>query len=119
MALTNQSRTATTVQKPDHGSAFGDLQSIEADLRNVLDKLHVPDISSKIVDSDNWGRRKKLLKLTINTLQRLYNGESVGGISARSRDFDTGPGSPSNALSLNEPSYAGKDALADYMDRFR
>jgi hypothetical protein len=95
------------------------LQSIEGHLQNLLDALHVKGTGHII--TDDYDRRKKLLRMTITALQKLDRGEAVGGDIPDRPNYESGPGSPSNALSLNEPScgYAGKDPMEDYLARFR
>jgi hypothetical protein len=76
------------------------LQSIEGVLKDLLLKLGVTEAQSdtRLGVTDKESRRRKLLRMAIQELQKLDSGGA--------------------AMSLEE-TYVGKDPMADYMNRFR
>jgi hypothetical protein len=93
----------------------GKLASIEGVMKDLCLKLSVTE-AHHIQWVTNEERHKKLAQLVIKSLTKLLDGGEVGGTPPRP-DYDNGPGSPSNALSLENTAPGGAD-LSYYLKYF-
>jgi hypothetical protein len=87
------------------------LQSIEGTMQDLCLKLSV--LEARHLRWDNTeDRQRQLAQLVIKSLTKLLDGGEVGGTPPRP-DYESGPGSPSNALSLEASNLSTQDRAAN------
>src|SRR5262249_8682525 len=84
------------------------LQNVEGHCKAICLALHITEAQHLTIDTDE--RRKTLVRMTIKALQGLMGGDAGGGLPARP-SYEAGPGSPSNALSMDVGDLSDQDRL--------